>query len=199
MGDNFTRRVFDWLQQIAADPGLSGLANRVAIKLTAFFNRDSGEAWPRQETLASSLGVSPRGVRKALDSLVTCGHLQVRFEDWWRQYPRKRAKEAARRAYERVLRRGLATREELLAGAMRYAAEQTGRDPNFTKFPANWLNGGCWQDEPDERVAPLPRAPPCATGSGARVDPVQQWLEGRRSRDDEEFDHEQDRAASFRG
>jgi hypothetical protein len=84
------------------------------------------------------------------------------------------------------------------AGAMRYAAEQTGRDPNFTKFPANWLNGGCWQDESDEPVAPLRGAPPCAIGSELRVDPVQQWLEGRRSRDDEEFEHEQDRAASFR-
>jgi hypothetical protein len=36
----------------------------------------------------------------------------------------------------------------LEAGAMRYAAERTGQDHKFTKYPTTWLNGDCWTDEP---------------------------------------------------
>jgi hypothetical protein len=93
------------------------------------------------------------------------------FETWWVCYPRKIAKTAARRAYERILQHGTASAEDLLEGARRYAAEREGEDPKFTKHPANWLNGGCWADEPtpsrgkgpptiDEHgnvVAPAPR------------------------------------------
>ena len=34
-----------------------------------------------------------------------------------------------------------------LAGAQRYAAERKDQDPKYTKHPATWLNGGCWEDE----------------------------------------------------
>jgi helix-turn-helix protein len=75
------------------------------------------------------------------------------FEQWWIQYPRRVAKAHARRAYEAVRRKGKATAEELLSGAMRYAAEKAREDPKFTKHPATWLNGQCWLDE----SAPPPR------------------------------------------
>ena len=35
-----------------------------------------------------------------------------------------------------------------IAGAQRYAGERAGEDPKFTKHPATWLRGGCWEDEP---------------------------------------------------
>jgi hypothetical protein len=69
------------------------------------------------------------------------------FEDWWRQYPKRVAKAAALRAYRTVITKQLATVDELLAGAMRYAAERGLSDPRYTKHPATWLNGGCWADE----------------------------------------------------
>jgi hypothetical protein len=46
----------------------------------------------------------------------------------------------------------LATPEELLAGAMRYAAERVGQDPKFTKNPATWLNKGSYADEPAQPI-----------------------------------------------
>jgi Helix-turn-helix domain len=69
-----------------------------------------------------------------------------RFERFWAAYPRKVAKEAARRAYDKALERGV-TPAVLLAGAQRYAAERQGEPPRYTKHPATWLNGGCWEDE----------------------------------------------------
>lgn len=66
------------------------------------------------------------------------------FDAWWSAYPRKIAKEAARKAYRRALKEAPA--EVLLAGATRYAADKT-RRPAFTAYPATWLNAGRWADE----------------------------------------------------
>lgn len=69
------------------------------------------------------------------------------FDHWWSVYPLKRAKVSARKAYDRIVRGGIATEAELLNGARRYAAERVGKEPQYTKHPATWLNGGCWADE----------------------------------------------------
>jgi hypothetical protein len=78
------------------------------------------------------------------------------FEAWWRQYPRKEDKTDAKKAYRAVRKKKLATAAELLAGAMRYAAERQraaeieGSDKayRYTKFPATWLRAGSWANEP---------------------------------------------------
>ena len=70
------------------------------------------------------------------------------FASFWQAYPRRVAKGAAEKAYHRIIRAREATEAELLAGAMRYAAQRDGEDPLFTKHPATWLNGKCWTDEP---------------------------------------------------
>ena len=67
------------------------------------------------------------------------------FEIWYRQYPKRVAKAAALTAYRAVITKKLATPEELLAGAMRYAAERGGQDPRYSQTPfdlvARWLLG----------------------------------------------------------
>jgi hypothetical protein len=74
--------------------------------------------------------------------------LDQAFETWWRQYPRKVDKGAARRAFRRVLMKNVATFDELMAGVMRYAMERTGEDPIYTKHAATWLNAESWSNEP---------------------------------------------------
>lgn len=69
------------------------------------------------------------------------------FEAFWRVYPRRVAKIKARTAYDKAINKHGATHEQILAGAIRYARERLGEDPQFTKHPATWLNGGCWEDE----------------------------------------------------
>lgn len=69
------------------------------------------------------------------------------FAEWYTAYPRHSGRDAAARAYAAALRRG-ATRDELFAGAQRYATERAGEPAEFTKLPATWLNAGCWKDEP---------------------------------------------------
>ncbi len=88
----------------------------------------------------------------ATDSLPAVASLpDETFEAWWRQYPRRVAKGAARKAFRRVLAQKTATFEQLMAGVMRYAAERAGEDPGYTAHPATWLNGERWLDEPKSR------------------------------------------------
>jgi hypothetical protein len=72
------------------------------------------------------------------------------FAEFWKHYPRKVARPAARRAYAVALKKADAA--EILAGAMRYAAERDGQDAKYTKHPATWLNNECWTDEPSPGV-----------------------------------------------
>jgi hypothetical protein len=66
------------------------------------------------------------------------------FDQFWSVYPRRVAKEAARRMYAKALK--LTTSAEILHAAKRYAEERQGQDKQFTKHPATWLNAGCWGD-----------------------------------------------------
>ena len=69
---------------------------------------------------------------------------ETQFEKWWRVYPKRVAKEEARKAYDEVPASvDYSTR---VAGAARYAREREGKDPQFTKHPATWLRKGCWAD-----------------------------------------------------
>lgn len=67
------------------------------------------------------------------------------FEAWWRHYPRKVGKDAARTAYAAALKRGAT--DATLAVALqrqRWPAEQ-----RFIPHARTWLTQGRWQDDPD--------------------------------------------------
>jgi hypothetical protein len=74
--------------------------------------------------------------------------IQSDFETWYLQYPKKVEKPSALKAYQRVIKNREATPAELLAAAVRYSAERADQEAKFTKYPATWLNKGCWNDEP---------------------------------------------------
>jgi hypothetical protein len=88
----------------------------------------------------------------------TESRLKEDFERWYSAYPRRRARGAAFRAYKQA--RSRASVETLLDGARRYAAQRAGHDPQFTKYPATWLNAECWLDEPETQSVAFPPAAP---------------------------------------
>ncbi|WP_328632058.1 helix-turn-helix domain-containing protein [Streptomyces sp. NBC_00356] len=63
-------------------------------------------------------------------------------------YPKKRDKEAAKKAWIAAIERG-ADPKQIVDAATAYARERFGEDPKYTKLPATWLNKGCYDDEPD--------------------------------------------------
>lgn len=68
------------------------------------------------------------------------------FDDFWEAYPNKKAKIAARKAYDKALKE--ATHEEIMAGVRNYVeAEPWDGNMHHCKHPTTWLNGGCWDDE----------------------------------------------------
>ena len=77
------------------------------------------------------------------------------FDAFWQAYPRKVSKQAARKAWERL------SPDEALLSAILAAVErdkqsdQWQRDGGqFIPYPATWLNGRRWEDEPDEPEPP---------------------------------------------
>jgi hypothetical protein len=80
------------------------------------------------------------------------------FDVWYREYPIKRSRGAAERAFAAARR--LASLDTLLAGVRRYV--ETKRPDRDWKYPASWLNGKCWLDEPE----PMPAAGNSRTSTG---------------------------------
>ena len=74
------------------------------------------------------------------------------FDEFWKVFPRRIAKLAARTAWDRAMR--IATPEEVVEGAKNYARwlQEPGWRPH-AKHPATWLNAGCWMDELDFKPA----------------------------------------------
>jgi hypothetical protein len=89
------------------------------------------------------------------------------FARFWAVYPRPAAKFAAEKAFAKAIE--LASADVIIEGARRYAGERAGQDPKYTKHPATWLRGGCWDD-------PAPRAdgPPIIDQAGNVVHLPQQ-------------------------
>lgn len=85
------------------------------------------------------------------------------FVAFWGAYPLRTGKGQARKAWVTARRRGV-TPEVIVRGAMRYAADPN-RDPAFTKHPATWLTGECWDDEPlPDRTMSVAGPPRSAAG-----------------------------------
>ena len=65
------------------------------------------------------------------------------FSEFWNAYPKKADKAKAFRAFRSALKR--AKFEDVLAGVIAYRNDPT-RNPDFTKYPATWLNADSWEN-----------------------------------------------------
>jgi len=84
-------------------------------------------------------GEMERGMNKDLSSK------QDEFDRWYALYPRKEAKENARKAFAKA--RKQTDMETLVTSLERYTASMKGKDRQYIALPASWLNAGRWEDE----------------------------------------------------
>lgn len=82
------------------------------------------------------------------------------FEAFWGQYPRRRGKGAAEKAYRAALK--IVSAETLMAACLRFsaaedAAYRRGKEAQYTPHASTWLNRRSWEDEPDPVVSPVNR------------------------------------------
>lgn len=67
-----------------------------------------------------------------------------RFDEFWSVYPRREAKQAARRAWDKVTR--AVDPQHVIDGARRYRNDPN-RTPQYTAHASTWLNDGRWDDD----------------------------------------------------
>jgi hypothetical protein len=70
---------------------------------------------------------------------------RVTFSDFWGVYPKRVGKRQAENAW--IKARARASAEDIIQGAQRYKDDVT-RNPEYTAYPATWLNGDRWLDDP---------------------------------------------------
>ena len=94
----------------------------------------------------SQSGVTAVGVLTLKEPLLEPNKAQIEdlFNEFWTAYPRKLDKAKAFRAFKSALKR--AKFEEILAGLLRYRNDPN-RDPDYTKYPATWLNNDSWEND----------------------------------------------------
>jgi len=104
-------------------------------------------------------------------------HLEA-FGAFWLTYPKRKAKEEARKAWIAAIKRG-ADPKQIVAAAKDYAHERKDQDAKYTKYPATWLNKGCYDDEPDPQPAP---------GSRPKLRAVGDWEPWRNPANQDDYD-----------
>lgn len=97
--------------------------------------------------------ISPQGEGKQVDD--------PQFDSFWKLYPKKKAKEDARKAWNKLKPDG-----ELYTAIMRSLSLQK-KSPEWIKdngqyapYPATWLRGRRWEDEEPAAAAPKPEPAP---------------------------------------
>jgi hypothetical protein len=111
-------------------------------------------------------------------------HLEA-FGAFWSNYPKKRDREEAKKAWIAAIERGVEPKR-MVDAAQAYARERADKDPQYTKYPANWLNKGCYDDEPDRPQLravsggwPAPNRPHPATGAAAPAPTAEDYENSR--------------------
>lgn len=122
---------------------------------------------PKAETLPNGNGLDPpkmtppRPARPSQDgrpeplvttepSLGAVTFRAPRFDEFYDAYPRHVGRRAAEKAWNSARKR--ADPAVIVAAAAAFAAMRNGHDPQYTPYPATWLNRDQWLDPPDESV-----------------------------------------------
>jgi hypothetical protein len=91
---------------------------------------------------------------------------EEQFQMFWVSYPRRVAKGAARKAFDKAIKK--TTLENMLKAITEYVAKKP--EKIDFKHPATWLNGECWDDEWEPAQARVQR--PTYSANYGRPEPV---------------------------
>jgi hypothetical protein len=130
-----------------------------SVELTPLDGKPRKHAVSQQETLEDSMkstedsrDLHMEGEREG-EVLKDLSSKPDEFDQWYSRYPKKEAKDAARRAFAKA--RKSVTLKELIEGVDRYVVATKDKDRQFLALPATWLNAGRWADEiPEETGQP---------------------------------------------
>jgi len=67
------------------------------------------------------------------------------FSDFYEVYPKKKARGAAEKAWEKAIKKN--DPEKIIEAARNFAEHSKGKDKQYLPYPAKWLNQEQWDDE----------------------------------------------------
>lgn len=93
-----------------------------------------------------SLPILPKEVEKETPRSASDQSLQG-FDEFWKAYPRKEAKDGAKPHFKRIVKEG-ASPDQLIAASQAYASKvkAEGTDKKYIRKAYNWLRDGDWED-----------------------------------------------------
>lgn len=135
-------------RQVPSDPFAQGFAYH--------FRQSLGQTQPRVSPVVSIPPTTATATatfqQQRADQQQQHDSIADDFEEWWQEYPRKKGKGTALRAY-RTARKKISA-EELLDAVQHFAIQVKGKDQTFTPHASTWLNGERWNDEDDQQEDP---------------------------------------------
>jgi hypothetical protein len=111
--------------------------------------KEEQEKKGRRKEIAEA--ISPRGS----DPAAMPAPVETSFETFWKIYPLRVGKEAARKAWAKAIKQGVDP-THLIGAARRYAAHPH-EDPRYIPHPSTWLNAGRYDDEDQSHEQQLQR------------------------------------------
>lgn len=104
---------------------------------------------------------------------------EEQFEMFWREYPRRISKGAARTAFAKAIKK--TTLETMVEAIKKYKLHKP--EKIDFKHPATWLNGECWDDEWEVKTPAFTFAGPrpSETYTDARPKPMSPEEQARRA------------------
>ncbi|MGY2806378.1 hypothetical protein [Bradyrhizobium sp. USDA 4506] len=108
--------------------------------------KDHGPRTGTRDLLSAASQPTERETKQPRRRRSEATEIESDFKAFMAQYPNPVDEDAARKAYRKARR--IASAAELLNGAMRYAQEKQGTDPQYIKSPKNWLEAGAWKNPP---------------------------------------------------
>ena len=119
-------------------------SNRYWVNLPGVTDSVSGVTESQSGVTNRASGVTADGVQTLIEPLqeTIYSHKEF-FTEFWNEYPKRVDRAKALKAFKSALKR--AKFEDILAGAIAYRNDPT-RKPEFTKYPATWLNADAWEN-----------------------------------------------------
>lgn len=108
-----------------------------------------GNASALQDPHASGNAPTPTPIE--IDKSIS---LEVEFEGFWKAYPRKVGKAAAKKAFKAALKK--TDVETIKRAFVAFNKTCRGKDPQYIPHAATWLNQERWEDEHPAESKPLP-------------------------------------------
>lgn len=163
------------LENLSKETGLSvqnirtsfkKLTNELTIKTTNRNTIISIKNYENYQGLTNELTINQQTTNKQLTTTKEYKNInnnicvENQFNEFYSKYPKKVAKENAKKKFILLLKSKKVSFEELMNGLDKYLKhiEKNKIEKQYIKHPATWLNQGCWQDvydEPTIQINPL--------------------------------------------